>query len=374
LLTVTFFRPKPGHALLPGRLLCGELVVGEIGIPPGVVAPTTWVNDPEAWASLLPWPKVDGHKYARGHLLVAGGAELSGAARLAAEAGRRAGAGLVSLVAPEVALPVYRSGAPGCMALSAAQWPELLADPRKNAAVLGPGLGFGAATQRLVLDVLAADKACVLDADALTSFAEDPAALWAAFKAPPPGGEGLGWGDDAALSWRAAPASPTLDPSPQGGGKVKAVLTPHDGEFARLFTFQGDRLSRARRAAAESGAVVLLKGPDTVIAAPDGRAMITVNAPPSLATGGSGDVLAGIIGGLLAQGMPPFEAAAAAAWMHGQAANDHGPGLIAEDLIVALPAVWRRLAENDYAAWPGCPGTARQTIIDRCRGRSPWKT
>ena len=174
--------------------------------------------------------------------------------------------------------------------------------------MLGPGLGVGVDTARLVLTALAAGKACVLDADALTSFAGDGASLWT-----------------------------------MPGTKI---LTPHDGEYARLFAHKGDRLTRARAAANELGAVVLLKGPDTVIAAPDGHAAITVDAPPSLATGGSGDVLAGLIGGLLAQGMDAYLAACAGAWLHGAAARAYGAGLIAEDLIESLPMVLAALAEG----------------------------
>lgn len=307
-LTVSFFRPKPGHLLCPGRLLCGELVIGDIGIPDKVlegISVTNCLNDISLWGSQFPWPCPNGHKYDRGHLLIAGGAEMTGAARLAAEAGRRVGAGLCTIQSPEAALAVYRAGAPGCIVSS--DWQALLADHRRNAAVLGPGLGVGDATRRMVLEALAAGKACVLDADALTSFAADPMALWRA-----------------------------------DGCKI---LTPHDGEYARLFKHQGDRLHRARAAAAESGAVLLLKGPDTVIAAPDGRAAITANAPPTLATGGSGDVLAGLIGGLLAQGMEPFLAACAAAWLHGEAAAAFGPGLIAEDIVPQLPAILAGLQE-----------------------------
>ena len=322
-LTVTFFRRKPGHVLLPGRLLCGETVVGDIGIPEAVlgpIGPKTFVNQPGLWADRLPWPRPDGHKYDRGHLVVAGGVAMTGAARLAAMAGRRAGAGLTTIIAAEAALPVYRGAEPGTIVQSLAGWDEMLADRRRNALVLGPGLGVGEPTRRLVLSALAAGKACVIDADALTSFAEDPPGLW------------------------------------RGGGT--AVLTPHDGEYGRLFRHTGDRLTRARQAAAECGAVVLLKGPDTTIAAPDGRAAVTVDAPPWLATGGTGDVLAGLIGGLLAQGMASFEAACAGAWMHGAAATAFGPGLIAEDLLDCLPAVWRDLraranGRSPRAAQPG---------------------
>ena len=307
--TVTFFRPKPGHALMPGRARCGELVVADIGIPASVldsIAPRSFVNDPDLWEGLFPWPQPEGHKYTRGHLLVAGGAEMTGAARLACLAGRRAGAGLASIVAPDTALPAYGVDQPGTILRSIKDWDATMQDPRINAAVIGPGLGIGEQTRQRVLSALTSGKACVLDADALTSFVGRTAELWGA------------------------------------GGKP--VLTPHDGECSRLFQYGGDRLTRACAAAAESGAVVLLKGPDTVIADPDGRAAVTINAPPNLATGGAGDVLAGIIGGLLAQGMPPFEAACAGAWIHGEAAHHFGPGLIAEDLISSLPAVWRGLA------------------------------
>ena len=307
-LTVTFFRPKPGHYLMPGRELCGELVVGEIGIPASVldeVKPTVFLNGPALWRASFPRLDPIGHKYARGHLLVAGGASMTGAARLAARAGRRAGAGLCSIVSPPEALATYRSGDPGVIVENAEDWPRILADGRRNAAVIGPGLGVGEETRRLVKAALDTGKACVLDADALTSFQGKDSDLWGAGGMP--------------------------------------VITPHDGEFSRLFSLEGDRLSRAWAAAAESGAVVLLKGPDTVIASPDGRAAITANAPPSLATAGSGDVLSGIIGGLLAQGMPRFEAACAGAWLHGQAAKAFGPGLIAEDLPEMLPDVIAKL-------------------------------
>jgi NAD(P)H-hydrate epimerase len=313
--TVTFFRPKPGHVLLPGRLLCGEVVVGDIGIHEAVLAairPRGFVNDPDLWGDELPWPRPAGHKYDRGHLLVAGGGAMTGAARLVALAGRRAGAGLVTVAAPDEALVIYRTDRPGTIVQPLSAWDELLSDRRKNVVVLGPGLGVCETTRRLVLSALDSGKVCVVDADGLSSFAADPAPLWSA----------------------------------EGVRQGRLVLTPHDGEYARLFRHSGDRLDRARKAAEESGAVVLLKGPDTAIARPDGRAAVTVNAPPTLATGGAGDVLAGLIGGLAAQGMTPFGAACAAAWMHGAAAASFGPGLIAEDIVDALPGVWRRLAQT----------------------------
>jgi NAD(P)H-hydrate epimerase len=302
--TVAFFRPKPGHCLLPGRLKCGRLVVADIGIPETVlddIRPATRRNGPGCWE--LPGLDPAGHKYSRGHALILGGAAMTGAARLAARAARRAGAGLVTVAAPPEALDVYRAGDPGLLVASAAPWGEVLADPRRNALLLGPGAGVGEDTARRVAAALETGRPCVLDADALTSFAGSQAGLF------------------RLLSER-------------------VVLTPHDGEFGRLFgAVAGSRLERARVAAARSGAVVLLKGPDTVVAHPDGRATITTDAPPGLATAGSGDVLAGIIVGLLARGMAAFDAASAGAWLHGRAAVRAGPGLIAEDLPEALPHV-----------------------------------
>ncbi len=312
-LTVTFFRKKPGHLLLPGRALCGTVMLAEIGIPGGVLAaigPKTHENGPALWLDAFPWPALDGHKYARGHLLVRGGAVMTGAARLGARAAARVGAGLVTVAAPAAAWPVYAAALTGVIVqpvAGPADFAGLLADPRRNAVLIGPGAGADDATRAAVLAALAAGRAVVLDADALTIFAGDPGALFTAIAGP-------------------------------------AVLTPHEGEFAKLFgALPGDKLARARAAAARSGAVVVLKGADTVIAAPDGRAVINVNGPPELATAGSGDVLAGMIAGLLAQGLDPFRAASCAAWMHGAAASEFGPGLVAEDLIDTLPRVLRRL-------------------------------
>ena len=306
-LTVTFVAAKPGHMLLPGRARCGKLEIAEIGVQP--LAGNTRRNVPALWRERLPRPKAEGHKFDRGHLLIAGGADLTGAARLAARAGRRAGAGLATLAVPTGTTELYQQDAPGTMVRPLTSWPDLLADSRVAAAVIGPGLGVGEGTRRLVLQALAAGKGCVLDADALTSFASNPLTLWCAHGSP--------------------------------------VLTPHEGEFARLFRHDGDRLKRARAAARESGAIIVLKGADTVVAAPDGRAAIADNAPPDLATGGAGDVLAGLIGGLLAQGMPHFEAACAAVWMHGEAAAFFGPGLVAEDLVNYLPKVLAKVREDD---------------------------
>jgi len=320
-LTVTFFRRKPGHLLLPGRLHCGETIVAPIGIDASAldpIAPDTAVNQPSWWIGAYPWPDAGGHKYSRGHALVSGGAVMTGAARLAARAAARVGAGLVTVAAAEPAFPIYAAALTGVIVQPITgldDFAVLLADNRRNAALIGPGAGLGPETRDKALKILAAGKHAVLDADALTVFSERPASLFSAIRGP-------------------------------------CVLTPHEGEFARLFDASGSKLERARRAAAASHAVIVLKGPDTVIAAPDGRAAINENAPPELATAGSGDVLAGIVLGLLAQGMPPFEAAAAAVWLHGQAARRFGAGLIAEDLIDALPPVLaglKQLAQTNAA-------------------------
>ncbi len=343
--TVTFFRLKPGHLLTPGRRACGKLRLTQIGIGDAVlrqIAPKTFVNAPALWREATPWPDEDGHKYSRGHLVVASGPAIrTGAARLAARAGLRAGAGLVTVASPPGALAANAAHLTAIMLRAvegAGPWWDLLADRRFSAVVLGPAFGVGAETREIVGAILASAPqggarrlGLVLDADALTSFEARS-------------------GDLAAMI---------------GASGAQVVLTPHEGEFSRLFKAQEQKINhndeasaavsgadseksrqpadlkcktdRARAAARAMGAIVLLKGPDTVVASPDGRASIARNAPPTLATAGSGDVLAGIIGGLLAQGMAPFEAASCAVWLHGEAANLFGPGLIAEDLPELLP-------------------------------------
>lgn len=317
--TVTFFRKKPGHILMPGKALCGELILADIGIPKKVLAdigPQVFENSPALWMSGLPWPEQQDHKYNRGHVLVIGGALMTGAARLSAIGAARAGAGLVTVAAPQEAWAVYAGSLMSIMVQpfhSAEGLAQILSDERKNCIIVGPGAGTSNETRTHVLQALATSRPVVLDADGITVFREAPQELFAKL-------------------------------TPQ------SVLTPHEGEFGRLFSQEGSKIERARRAARQSGAVVLLKGSDTVIAHPDGRTIINSNAPPELATGGSGDVLAGIIGGLIAQGMDSFLAAAAAAWMHGEAATAFGPGLIASDLPGQLPAVLREIrAMIDYA-------------------------
>jgi ADP-dependent NAD(P)H-hydrate dehydratase / NAD(P)H-hydrate epimerase len=321
--TITFFRRKPGHVLLPGRLHCGNISVADIGIPAATLAtikPQTFINEPPLWRAQFPFPRPDGHKYSRGHAVVlSGGMASTGAGRMAARGALRAGAGLVTIASPREALRINAAASLAVMVRpvdGASELAEFLNDARRNVIVLGPGGGTGQAMCECVRTALSGERAVVLDADALTSFAEEPKALIAAI--------------------RARGAQPT-------------VLTPHEGEFKTLFAAvdevpkSGSKLVRARAAAACAGAVVLLKGSDTVVAAPDGRAAITANAPPWLATAGAGDVLAGFVAGLLAQRMPVFEAAAAAVWLHGETGSRAGPGLIAEDLPEALPQVYRRL-------------------------------
>jgi hydroxyethylthiazole kinase-like uncharacterized protein yjeF len=320
--TVTFFRRKPGHLLLPGRLHCGHVRVAD-GIPEAVlarIAPRTFENRPGLWRANLPVPRHEAHKYDRGHAVVVSGPIWStGAARLAARGALRAGAGLVTIASSRDALAVNAAANLAIMvrqADGAAELASLLADRRMNAVVIGPGVGVGPATRELVGAVLAGSRTAVLDADALTSFADAPQRLVEALRARPDGA---------------------------------TILTPHEGEFSRFFGkldhgFQAvSRLKKARLAAERTGAVIVLKGPDTVVAAPDGRAAIAANAPPWLASAGSGDVLAGMVAGLAAQGMPSFDASAAAVWLHGEAATEVGPGLIAEDLPEALPRVLTRL-------------------------------
>ncbi len=310
-LTVTFFRLKPGHLLLPGRDLCGETLLAEIGLPEAVlerIAPRTFRNNPTLWQ--LPQPGAATHKHARGHVTILSSDAMSGAALLAARGARRAGAGLVTLACESgEAARAHRMAEPGALTLTG-DWPEaLLEDGRRDVFCVGPGLPPDATTRGAVAALLAAGKRLVLDAGALTALAGHADRL-----------EGA------------------------------AIMTPHSAEFARLFGEVGnDRLGAARRAASQSGSVVLLKGSDTVVAAPDGRATINDNAPAWLASGGTGDVLAGIAAALLAQGMPSFEAACAAAWLHGEAARRAGPGMIAEDLPQQIHATFLHVAALGYA-------------------------
>ncbi|PSJ65831.1 NAD(P)H-hydrate dehydratase [Kumtagia ephedrae] len=322
--TVTFVRKKPGHLLQPGRTACGEVVVADIGIGEDIVAAagaTCFENGPELWKSRFPRPAVDSHKYSRGHVAVfSGAASATGAARLSALAAARAGAGAVTLLSPSEALAANAAHLTSIMLRKADTREEALAffaDRRPAAFVYGPGLDASAETGRLLfelIDRLPRPLPAVVDASALTSLAAEPGLL----------------------------------AGPFGGRAADLVITPHEGEFGRLFPDLRkipSKLERARRAADRVEATVVYKGPDTVIAAPDGRAAINANGTPWLATAGSGDVLSGIVAGFLAQGMPGFEAACAGVWIHAEAARRFGPGLIAEDIPGELPAVLRDLLD-----------------------------
>lgn len=327
--TVTFARKKPGHLLLPGRELCGEVVVADIGIPDAVIGglgAKTFENTPALWRACFPAPAIDTHKYKRGHVGVfSGGPSATGAARLSALAAARSGAGAVTVLSPANAMQVNAAHLTSIMLRKvgdAADFSAWLDDKRPSAFVLGPGFGVGEKARNFALAVLGNGQGrengvegLVLDADGITSFRDAPASLFITAGA------------------KNAPA---------------LVMTPHEGEFSRLFSGLAkdeslSKLEKARKAAQRSHGVIVYKGADTVIAAPDGRAAINANGLPWLATAGSGDVLAGIIAGLLAQGMPAFEAACAAVWLHAEAGSRFGPGLIAEDFPLALAPILREL-------------------------------
>jgi hydroxyethylthiazole kinase-like uncharacterized protein yjeF len=312
-LTVTFHARKPGHVLEPGRSLCGEVLVADIGLPP---TPSKLVeNGPEFWLARFPWPTAASHKHARGRLIVVSGdAWSTGAARLSSRAGLRIGAGLVTLYAGQDALATNAAHLEAVMLKPFDTDLELeQAADQADAAIIGPAAGVNETTLLNVLALARTGAALVIDADAITVFRDDPEELFSVLDR-----------DD--------------------------VLTPHPGEFERLFPGLlkacPERLTAARQAAEKANAVILLKGVDTVVAAPDGRAAVNVNGSPWLATAGSGDVLAGYIGGLVAQGMESFEAVCAAAWIHAEAAELHGPGLISEDLPGLTPMVLRRLYDE----------------------------
>jgi hydroxyethylthiazole kinase-like uncharacterized protein yjeF len=314
-LTVTFHRKKPAHVLEPGRTLCGEVVVADIGLADPAPDWPLNENGPALWRAAFPWPKTDAHKTERGRMVVVSGdAWSTGAARMAARAGLRIGAGLVTVLSPPDACAVNAAHLEAVMLKPFADRAELLRGAQGcNVAVIGPGAGITPETRLNLLALAQAGSALVVDADIFSVFRDTPDALFE-----------------------------VLTP--------RDVMTPHAGEFERIFPgllkSSAEKISAARAAAKAAGAVVLLKGADTVVAAPDGRAVVNTNAAPWLATAGAGDTLAGFIAGLIAQGMESFAAACAGAWIHGEIGRAFGPGLIAEDLPEGAPAVLRRL----YAA------------------------
>ena len=313
--TITFGWPKPGHLLLPGKARCGRLEVAPIGLERDLLPAdhTLCQNDPGLWLEALPEPGLLDHKYSRGHALVIGSSDMPGAGRLASLAARRIGAGMLSVAAPAAILPLFMADQPGIIARPAGRAEdlvEILMDRRISGVLVGSGLVPHAASREAVLTALAAGRPAVVDGGGLTAFADRPEDLFTS-------------------------------------GRGDVVLTPHEGEFARLFpelaAGTGSNLDRVRKAARRARAVVVLKGADTVVGAPDGRIAINPEASPYLATAGLGDVLAGLILGLLVQGMPAYLAAAAAIWLHAQAGLNLGAGLIAEDLAGEIPALLRRL-------------------------------
>lgn len=326
--TVTFFRKKPGHLLQPGRAHCGIIHIADIGIPDrilGEINPRVFENSPELWADSLPSPVVDAHKYSRRHAAVFSGAMHStGAARLSAMAAARSGAGAVTLLSPPDALAVNAAHLTSIMVRetrSQQDAAQFITDRKVTAAVLGPGYGNPAFARDYTKMLLSAAsgkagqfRGLVLDADGITAFENKPDELFDTHRS----------------------------------SATALVLTPHEGEFKRLFPDIAEdntsKIDKARKAAMRANAVVIYKGPDTVIAEPGGLAVINSNGTPFLATAGSGDVLTGIVCGLLAQGMAPFAAACASVWVHADAARRFGHGLIAEDLPAQLPAVWSSLS------------------------------
>jgi len=307
-LTVTFFRRKPGHLLLPGREAAGETIVSDLAVAQSVYASIPaklFANAPDLWLDSFPWPSATSHKYTRGHVLVLGGSVLTGAARLAAHAAQRIGAGLVTIAADPAVIPIYAVYRPDLLMApitTSEDFRKLLADPRRNAVLLGPGAGTDRRLESAIGAALATHAGVVLDADSFPVLADRKNGLLRRL------------GD-------------------------RVLLTPHEGEFARLFGDAKPRLAAALRAAAETRATVLLKGSDTIVAAPDGCAIINSGAPPELATAGTGDVLAGLAAGLIANHLSPLQAAAIACCVHGRAAALFGPGLLAGDLPDLVPRI-----------------------------------
>ncbi len=315
-LTVTFARRKVGHVLYPGRRLCGEVVVCDIGIDDVSIwksEPDIYENTPELWLKNFPFPKEEQHKYSHGHVVVmGGGVDSTGAACLASISSLRAGAGLVTVACPSNAIIVYATKLISVMTKgidNKKEFVNFMAEKKCTTVLVGPGNGVNENTRDYTLEALKARKSCVIDADAITVFKDYPKTLFDAINS-------------------------------------NVVLTPHEGEFKRIFDIAGNKVLRTKKAAKLAGAVIVLKGADTIIASPEGKVAINVNAPPWLATAGSGDVLAGLIAGLMANGMNAFDAACAGVWIHGEAANIAGMGMIAESIPSFIPGVIRGLYEK----------------------------
>lgn len=312
--TVTFHRPRLGHYLMPGRQLSGELCVKNIAIPEKDLPISSYaLNSPILWNEFIKAPNPMDHKYSRGACLVIGTGSMPGAVRLASQSSRRIGAGLVRLMCKEEEYPIFAGAACGEIITPVVRAEEFLnwvMDPHFRSLLWGPGALPKESTREEAVVVLSSKKPCVLDGGALSSFEGNTQELKTYLH-------------------------------------EKVVLTPHEGEFHRLFphlAFLNDKVEKAVKAAIECGSIIVLKGYDTVIASPNGQVHINTNAPSTLATAGSGDVLAGLIAGLLAQEVPPFFAASAAVWIHGEAANRIGLGLIAEDIPEKVPEVLHFLA------------------------------
>ncbi len=325
--TVTFFRKKLGHLLQPGRAHCGVLHVADIGIPDHILAaiePHVFENAPDLWESSLPVLGVDAYKYSRGHVAVfSGNAHSTGAARLSALAAARSGAGAVTLLSPPDAMAVNAAHLTSIMLRETRGLKDVgqfFAERKVAAAVLGPGYGNRVFARDHALFLASSElegfHGLVLDADGITAFEQKPNELF----------------------------------DRRQNAKTALMLTPHEGEFRRLFPdiarSSVSKIGKAREAAKRANAVIIYKGPDTVVAEPGGVAIVNSNGTPLLATAGSGDVLTGIMCGLLAQGMPVFAAACASVWIHADAARRFGHGLVAEDLPAQLPAVLSALARS----------------------------
>ena len=317
---VTFFRRKPGHLLFPGKDKCGDVRVADIGIDKSIftsLPPKIHENTPQLWLENFPIPEVQGHKYNRGHAVVVGGEELTGAAKLASFAALRSGAGLVTIASPKESSMVYRSGSPSVMVKdinNLEEFTSIISQKSVTGVLIGPGNGVNKETYDRVLRAITCNP-CVLDADALTVFEQCPNVLFRALK---------------------------------NMSECNNVITPHEGEFKKLFIKEAESKNSKSKielaiSASSINAVIVLKGADTIITSPTGLIYINTNSSPYLATAGSGDVLSGIILGLLVQGMIPFEAASAGVWLHGESGRMFGPGLVAEDIAKIIPSIFKKL-------------------------------